>query len=166
MTAWTILFAITTFVGQGPSQSATPPDTQIQQQILEELRAIHRDMRTSSTLQLLLTELQITQASLDSANQSTDRLKTRLAQLQVEKAVAQREWAQYEEGISKFANPSQEFVDRLNQLKADLEKAVTQEKVTSDQLREAESRMRTAQSERDNVQAQLGDLVKKLSSSH
>ncbi len=53
------------------------PNPQTQQQILEELRAIHRDMQTSTSLQLLLAELQITQTSLDHAIQKRDALRYR-----------------------------------------------------------------------------------------
>ena len=139
-------------------------DTQVQQQILEELRAIHRDMRASSTLQLLLAELQITQTSLERANQNRDSLKMQLTQLQADKTATSGESARFEEGMSKVTNPEQEFVDRLEELKAQLQKITAQEKAVSERLEDAENHVRTAQSEHDNVQSQLGDVVKKLSS--
>jgi len=61
-------------VSPGWSQTSTP-DPQTQQQILDELRAIHRDLRASTTFQLLLAELQITQTSLDRVTQRRDNLK-------------------------------------------------------------------------------------------
>ncbi len=56
-------------------------DTAAQQQILEELRAIHRDLRAGTTIQLLLAELQIAQTTLDRAVQKRDVLKTQGVQL-------------------------------------------------------------------------------------
>ncbi len=49
------------------SGQTSKSDSQTQQQILDELRAIQRDLRASTTLQLLLAELQVTQAVLDHA---------------------------------------------------------------------------------------------------
>lgn len=158
-----LVFATAMLASPGLGQTNTP-DMQVQRQILEELRAIHREMRASSTLQLLLAQLQITQTSLERANQNRDSSKVQLTQSQADKAAAQGELARFEDGMSKVANPEQEFVDRLNELRTQLQKATAQEKAASEHLEDAENRMRTAQSERDNVQVQLGDLVKKLSS--
>ena len=149
-------------VSPGWSQTSTP-DPQTQQQILDELRAIHRDLRASTTLQLLLAELQITQTSLDRATQKRDTLKAQVAQLQADIISAQAEVAKFETGMEKVANPDQQFVERLEDLKDELRKVTAQQAATSEQLQDAESRLRAAQAERENVQAQLSDLVKKLS---
>ncbi len=145
----------------GLSQTSKP-DSQTQQQILDELRAIHRDLRASTTLQLLLAELQLTQTSLDHATQRRDTLKAQVTQLQADKTSTQAEVARFEGGMGKVANPDQQFVERLEELKDQLRKVTAQEAATSEQLQEAEGRLRTAQAERENVQGQLSDLVKKL----
>jgi len=148
-------------VSPGLSQTSKP-DSQTQQQILDELRAIHRDLRASTTFQLLLAELQITQTSLDRATQRRDTLKGQVTQLQADRTSAQVEVARFEAGMEKVTNPDQQFVERLEELKDGLRKVTAQEAATSEQLQDAESRLRAAQAERENVQAQLSDLVKKL----
>lgn len=142
------------------------PDPQIQQQILDELRAIHRDLRATTTLQLLLAELQLAQTSLDRATQRRDTLKVQVTQLQADEKTAQADVARIEAGLEKSSNPDlkEQFVGRLEELKDGLRKVTTQEEAKSEQLQDAESRLRTAQAEMDNVQAQLSDLTKKLSS--
>ncbi|MBB5061594.1 chromosome segregation ATPase [Granulicella aggregans] len=156
-----VLLVLGLFANSAPGQTSKP-DTQTQLQILDELRAIHRDLRASTTLQLLLVELQVTQTTLDRAIQKRDTLKTQLTQVQVDKASAQAEVARFEGGMEKVENPEQQFIDRLVELKAVLGKVTAQEVATSEQLQDVEGRLRTAEAERENVQAQLSDLVKKL----
>ena len=69
-----LLLVLGLLASSGSSQT-TKPDMEIQQRILEELRAIHRDMRSGTTLQLLLAELQVTQTTLDRAIQRRDNLQ-------------------------------------------------------------------------------------------
>ena len=149
----------------GLSQTSKP-DSQTQELILDELRAIHRDLRASTTLQLLLAELQVTQTSLDRATQRRDILKTQVTQLQADKTSAQAEVARFERGMEKVSNPDQQFVDRLEELKDGLRKVKAQEAAASEQLQNAESQLRTAQAEQENVQGQLSDSVKKLGTVH
>ena len=70
------LLVIGLLASPGLSQTSKP-DSQTQQQILDELRAIHRDLRASTTLQLLLAELQITETSLDRATQKVFSIQFR-----------------------------------------------------------------------------------------
>ncbi|WP_047492307.1 hypothetical protein [Terriglobus sp. TAA 43] len=95
MKALVFSFIIVVLANSGFGQSANP-DTQAQQQILEELRAIHRDTKAGSTLQLLLAELQIAQASLERANQGRESLKAQLAQSRVDNAAALAEVSRFE----------------------------------------------------------------------
>lgn len=156
-----LLLVMALLARPGLSQT-TKSDSQTQQQILDELRAIHRDMRASTTLQLLLAELQIAQTSVDRATQRRDTLKAKVTQLQVDKTSIQTEVARFESGMGKVANPDKQFVDRLEEMKDQQRKITTQEEATSEQLQDAEGRLRTAQAEQENVQSQLSDLVKKL----
>ena len=59
--------------------------------MINELRAIHRDRRAGTTLQLLLAEPQVTQTTLDHAIQERDELKEQSIQSQAEKTAAQAE---------------------------------------------------------------------------
>jgi chromosome segregation ATPase len=140
------------------------PNPQTQQQILEELRAIHRDMQASTSLQLLLAELQITQTSLDLATQRRDTLKTQVTQLQAEKTTAQAEVDRFGSGMEKVSKPDQEFVDKFQELKDGLTKLTVQEAAATEQLQDAEGRLRAARAEKENVQGQLSDLMKRVSS--
>jgi len=148
------------------SAQTTSLETQVQQQMLDELRAIHRDLKATSTLQFLLAELQIMQSSVERANQNRDALKAEVAQLHADKVATQSEVTRFEDDMSKVTNPERQFVDRLNDLKDQLQKVAAQEAASSERLEDAERRMRAAQSERDDVQGQLSDLVKKLNTSN
>lgn len=64
--------------------------------------------------------------------------------------------------VDRTAKPEQEMVDRLNELREGLRKSTVLEAAASEQLQDAEGRLRTAQADRDNVQGQLSELVKKL----
>lgn len=161
MKSMRFLLVLSLLVSPAPSQT-TKPDSQIQQQMLEELRAIHRDLRLSTTLQLLLAELQITQTSVDRATQRRDSLKAQVTQLQVDRTSAQANVARFRNEMDKVAKPEQEFVDQLIFLKDGLRKVTMQEAAASEQLQVTESRLRTAQAERDDVQGQVSELVKKL----
>ena len=88
-------------------------NAQTQQQILEELRAIHHDMQASTSLQLLLAELQITQASLDRATQRRDTLKAQVTELQAEKTTARAEVDRFGSEMEEVSKPDQQFVDRF-----------------------------------------------------
>lgn len=162
MKAQWILLGVGLLASPGFAQTNSP-EALVQRQMLDELRAIHRDLKATSILQLLLAQLQIMQASLERANQNRDALKAQVTQLIADKVAAQAEVTRFEDGMSKVPNPEQQFVDRLNDLKDHLQKLTAQETATSERLEEAERRMRTAQLERDDVQGQLSDLVKKLS---
>jgi predicted nucleic acid-binding Zn-ribbon protein len=148
--------------GSGLSQT-NKSDSQTQQQILDELRAIHRDFEANTALQLLLAELQIAQTSLDHATQRRDTLKAQVAQLQADQTAAQADVARFESGMEKVANPDQQLVETLQELKDRLRKVTVQEMAASEQLQDAENRLRTAEAQRESVQDQLSELMKKLS---
>ena len=84
-----------------PGLSQTKPDGQTLQQILDELRAIHRDVRANATTQLLLAELQLTQISLDMAAQRRDTLRSEVTRLQGDEKAAQAEVARTEEAAAR-----------------------------------------------------------------
>jgi chromosome segregation ATPase len=157
------LILIAGLLGDPRLSQTSGPDSEVQKRILDELRAIHQDLRSTTTLQLLLAELQITQTSLDRASERRDRLKEQDAHLQIERMSAKAEVDRFQGAMDKVAKPDQDFVDRLHQLQDELRKVTAEEAAIQEQLRDAESRLRTAQADRDNVQSQLSDLVKRLS---
>ncbi|MBB5061335.1 chromosome segregation ATPase [Granulicella aggregans] len=138
-------------------------DSQVQQQILEELRAIHHELRANTTLQLLLVELQTTQSSLNQATQRRDNLKAQIAGLQGDRSAQQAEVVRFEERMAKVTTPDQESIDKLEGLKNGLQAISAHEAAMSELLEDAENRLRTAQTERESIQSQLSDLVRKLS---
>jgi chromosome segregation ATPase len=163
MKAISFFVVVAALAGQALGQSVNP-DTQVQRQILEELRDIHREIRLTSSVQLLLAELQILERTLERASQSRNDLEAQLAKSQADKAAAQRELERFEEGMGKVVNPDQSFVDRLIELKAQYQSVTAREALIREHLQDAEAKKRTAQTERDNVQAQLSDIIKKISS--
>ena len=158
-----MILVVGVLVNPGLAQTGAP-SAQTQQQILEELRAIHRDMQASTSLQLLLAELQITQTSLDRAIQRRDTLKEQVTHLQSEKAAARAEVDRFGSGMEKVSKPDQDFADRFQELKDGLTKVTAQEAAASEQLQDAESRLRTAEAERETIDGQLSDLMKRMSS--
>ncbi|NUQ28991.1 MAG: hypothetical protein HOQ35_10820 [Acidobacteriaceae bacterium] len=165
MKAQWILLVVGLLASPGAAQT-TAIETQVQQQMLDELRAIHRDLKATSTLQFLLAELQIMESSVERANQNRDALKAEVAKLHADKLAMQSEVARFEDDMSKVTNPQTQFIDRLNDLKDQLQKVTAHEAASSERLEDAERRMKAAQSERDDVQGQLSDLVKKLNTSN
>ena len=149
----------------GFSQTSKP-DSQIQQQILDELRAIHRDLRATTTLQLLLAELQLAQTSVDRATQRRDALKGQVTQLEADEKTAQADVARIQAGLETSSNPDlkKQFVGRLEELKEGLRNLTVQKEAKSELLQDTEGQLRTARAELEDVQAQLSDLTKKLSS--
>ena len=147
-----------------PALGQTKSDSQTLQQILDELRAIHRDVRANSTTQLLLAELQLTQTSLDRAIQRRDTLRSEVARLQGDEKVAQAEVARAEEAAEKALEAAlkAQLADRLVHAKEGLTRITAIEHGEAEQLRETETRVRTAQTELEGIQGQLSELVKKL----
>ena len=155
-----ILFALMS----SPSFGQTKPDSQTLQQILDELRAIHRDIRANSTTQLLLAEMQLAQTTLDRATQTRDTLRSEVTRLQADDKAAQAEIARTEESLGKTMDAAQktQLLDRLDHLKEGSTRITATEHGESEQLQDVESRVRTAQSDLDNIQSQLSELVTKL----
>ena len=109
-----VVLVLGVLTSQALAQTSAP-NAQTQQQILEELRAIHHDMQAGTSLQLLLAELQITQTSLDRATQRRDALKAQVTELQAEKTIARAEVDRFGSGMEKVSKPDQQFVDRFQE---------------------------------------------------
>ena len=157
-----VVLVLGLFTGQGLAQTSAL-NAQTQQQILEELRAIHHDMQASTSLQLLLAELQITQTSLDRATQRRDTLKAEVTELQAEKTTARAEVDRFESGMEKVSKPDPTSWKGFRNLRTGL-RNLRQEAAVSEQLQDAESRLRTVVAERENVDGQLSELMKRMSS--
>lgn len=147
-----------------PGLGQTKSDSQTLQQILDEIRAIHRDIRANSTTQLLLAELQLAQTSLDRAIQRRDTLRSEVTQIQGDEKFGQADIAEESAGKILDATQKAQLADRLDHLKEGLSRITAMEHGESEQLQDAETRVRTAQTSVDNIQSQLGELVKKLGS--
>jgi chromosome segregation ATPase len=156
------------FVGlmSGPVLGQTKSDPQTLQQILEELRAIHRDVRANSTMQLLLAESQLAQTSLDRATQRRDALRSEITRLQGDEKAAQAEIDRTQDTAEKpllDSTQKAQLMDKLDHLKDGLTRITGTEHADAEELQDAEARVRAAQTEVDTIGRQLSQLVKKLS---
>ena len=159
-----ILLACVSNSANAQAAQAAPASPQKLQEILDELRAIHRDLRANATTQLLLAELQLAQTSLDRATQRRDGLRSEVIQLQGDEKSAQAELVRVAEVAEKSSDATLkvQLADRVRELKDGLARITVKEQGEADQLQDAENRARTAKGELDSVQSQLGDLVKRL----
>ena len=162
---------VATFALLGIMLSAAPgfaqtsqTDSQTLQAILTEVRAIHNDVRLSQTTQLLLTELEIQQTTVNRATQRRDDFRSRLSEVQASQKEVVEKLARFQESSDPGTTPveKKDFADFKQELEHSLEGLKSQELQRSNDLQEAESSLRKEQATLDNIQVQLNDVVKKL----
>ena len=161
----TLLFiGLCVLTSQAFPQSAEP-EPQIQQKILEELRAIHRDLRLSQTTQVLLTEWQFQQATVSNTLRRRDTLRNDLADTQSAEVTAKADIARNEDEMSQPGLSPEEKKDHEQQhahlASTSIELKAREERIAND-LQETELRLRNEQSTLDGIQAQLSDVMKTL----
>jgi hypothetical protein len=159
-----LLFGMVTLAVPGVAQTSQP-DSQTLKDILSEVRAIHNDVRLNETTQILLTEWQLQQTTVNAALQHRDSLRTELAQIQSNEKSTSAQAARFEdESSSPTVDPARkkQLADIEQQLKVGLAAQKVREDSVTNNLQEAELRLRNEQSTLDGIQAQLNDVVKKL----
>jgi chromosome segregation ATPase len=143
----------------------SPSDSQTLKDILVEVRAIHNDVRLSETTQILLTEEQLQQTTVNTALQRRNSLRSDLAQLQADEKENGAKLARAEDASSSPpADPKEkeELAEFTEGVKAELAKLKGKDEVLTKDMQEAELRLRDAESRLDTIQAQLDEVVKKL----
>ena len=139
-------------------------DSQVLQSILVELRGMHNDMRLSQTMQILLAEMQLQQGVVNRAQQKRDDVKTGLEQVQNQEKSVPQQITAFEERANTAMDTAQkkQYEQMRDQIKAQLTQLKSMEQQRSNDLADAESRLRKEQDALSGIQDELNDVVKKL----
>jgi hypothetical protein len=143
---------------------ASPSDTQTLQAILAELRGMHNDLRLSQTMQILLAEMQLQQSVVNKAQDKRDSLKNSLDQVQLQEKNIPQQIAQFEERADASIDPAQkkQMLQVEEQIKGQLPMLKSQEQERSNDLVDADNKLRKEQDALSGIQDQLNTVVKKL----
>jgi predicted nucleic acid-binding Zn-ribbon protein len=159
------LAALVLVVGLGVGTAFGQSDeSQVLQSILVELRGMHNDMRLSQTMQILLAEMQLQQSVVNKAQEKRDGVKNSLEQVQNQMKSIPQQIAQFEERAEASIDPAQkkQMLQVEEQIKGQLPMLKSQEQERSNDLVDAESRLRKEQDALSGIQDQLNAVVKKL----
>jgi hypothetical protein len=139
-------------------------DSQTLQAILTEMRGIHNDVRLSATSQILLTELQIQQSTVDKALQRRDDLQNQVMQLQANQKnmAAQLAYIEANSGSTTDGPQAKQIQQQRDNIKLQSAAQKTQEDQRANDLLDAEGSLRKTQDALADIQAQLDTVVKKL----
>ena len=99
------LLGVVPVVGQQAQPAMT--DSQTLQAILVEMRGLHNDVRLSQTTQILLTELEVQQTSVNRAMQKRDDMRNRLSQTQANEKNMTQQLARYDDPSNNPVDPQQ-----------------------------------------------------------
>jgi hypothetical protein len=139
-------------------------DSQTLQAILVEMRAMHDDVRLSQMTQILLTELEVQQTTVNRSMQKRDDAKNRISQVQDNEKNIAEQMTRFEEAATTALDPQQK--DRMkqmqDQMKSTLANLKTQEPERANDLLDAETALRKEQDTLAGIQDQLNEVVKKL----
>jgi predicted RNase H-like nuclease (RuvC/YqgF family) len=143
---------------------AQSADSETLQAILAELRSMHNDVRLSATSQILLTELQLQQSTVDKARQHRDDLQNQVTQLQANQKNMAAQLANLDANSTTPADAQQarQLQQTKDTIKAQSAAQKTQEDQRTNDLLDAESALRKAQDTLADIQSQLDTVVKKL----
>lgn len=138
----------------------SPSDSQTLKEILNELRAMHNDVRLSQTTSILLAELQLQQATVSSALSRRDNLREQVSKIQLDELSKSEEL----EGFGKVSDPvrQKEAESTVWDLKRELIELKRKREAIATTLEDAELRLRKEQTTLDGIQAQLNETIKKL----
>jgi hypothetical protein len=147
---------------------STSTSEQILQAMLNELRAIHSDMRVESarnqSMELLLAELQLQSATVTRAIERVDAARSKTSDVQESTRRTSADITRIEEARDAAITQSEKVrlaseIDRLEGGLSSLNK-LEQERLSNQQ--EAEASLRKAQDAYDAIEDQLSTLVKTL----
>jgi cysteinyl-tRNA synthetase len=143
---------------------AQSADSETLQAILAELRSMHNDVRLSATSQILLTELQLQQSTVDKARQHRDDLQNQVTQLQANQKNMATQLANLDANSASTTDSAQarQVQQMKDNIKLQSANQKTQEDLRTNDLLDAEGTLRKAQDTLADIQAQLDTVVKKL----
>lgn len=149
-----------------PASVAQNQDTDAQtlRQILAELRAIHQDMRVTETTQLLVAELQMAEAAVNRANESTDIARGKLNGIHLDQRRAADDLARAEDRLNKTQNPDERnaISQELDRQKLNVAALKASERDSTTTLHEMEQRLQIAQDKLTSIEAELNTAISRL----
>ncbi len=144
---------------------ASPPDPQTLENILRELKAIHATLRVNQSSQILLTEWQLQQAEVNRATERRDNFRGELAGVQNEEAHDKSLLSQIEDALSESTlepNKKRQFLDGQEHFRTELTQLKEREMAASNELADAEAKLKTEQSKLDTIQSELDAIMQQL----
>lgn len=146
---------------------ANPSDAPTLQNILQELKAIHEDLRVNESSEILLTEWQLQQAQVNVATERRNNLRGELTEIQNQEAQNKSAAARIEDALAAptlEANRKSQLLDRQQETKAQLGSLKGNEETVSNNLVDAEAKLREEQNKLDEIQGQLDAIMQQLRS--
>jgi hypothetical protein len=149
---------------QSAPQTDSQSDSQVLQAILVEMRSLHNDVRLSQTTQILLTELELQQTTVNRAMQKRDEAKNRVSQLQDNEKNIAAQQARFEDNAKATTDSQlkQQLTQTLEQFKMQAAMFKGQEQDRANELQDAEAALRREQDTLAGIQDQLNAVVKKM----
>jgi len=153
------------------SQAATN-DTQTLQALLSEVRELRQEMRFSlariQTAQILLARLQTQQSVVTHASDRLDDARSKLDAAQNRRQQEASEFKRLEDSLSSEENPTQQKMiqDEIVHFKSELETSTAAEQQAQTMQNECEQQLRNEQDKLDAINAQLDEIIKRISSSN
>jgi len=160
--SWLVVFGI---CGTALAQGA-PSDPQTLQAILTEVRALRQELRVSlgrvQTSQILLSRLQMQEASVARASEHLNDARSKLSEIQVRQKEVAAEVKRLEDALGADENLSQQkaLQDRINHGKSELEVTVNTEQQRQEAQIQAEQQLRAEQDKLNALEAQLDQLMR------
>lgn len=137
------------------------------QNILQELKAIHEDLRVNESSEILLTEWQLQQAQVNVATGLRDNVRAKLTEIQNEETQNKSAAARIEDALAAptlDTNRKNQLLDLQQQTKAQLGALRGKEETLSSDLVDAEAKLREEQNKLDEIQGQLDTIMQQLRS--
>jgi predicted nucleic acid-binding Zn-ribbon protein len=156
------VFGVVPVVGQQGQPAMT--DSQTLQAILVEMRGLHNDVRLSQTTQILLTELEVQQTSVNRATQKRDDARNKVSNLQNNERNMAAQIARFEDPSDTTIDAQQrkQMASMIENFKSNMTAMKSQIQDSVNELQDAENSLRKEQDTLANIQDQLNTVVKKL----
>lgn len=164
MTIRWILFPIFLFVAfdLGSAQTSQS-DSQTFHAILNEIRAIHDEVKTTEATQILLTELEMQQGVVNRATQRVDDMQAKLSEVKAEQRYTAQELARAKENLDQATDQQQikDISGKIESLKNDASGLNNAEQERSTNLQAAQQKLKDAEDTAGDIESQLNAIVKR-----
>ena len=144
---------------------ASPSDPQTLENILRELKAIHATLRVNQSCQILLTEWQLQQAQVNRATERRDNLRVELTGVQTEEAHDKSQLSRLEDALSESTlepGKRSQFLDGQEHFRTEITTLKGKDLALSDELADAEAKLKTEQGKLDGIQSDLDAIMQQL----